>query len=44
MFNRFLWQTFFILSIKISKKKHFNNVIISVGYKAKLVQNYVETI
>ena len=41
MFNRFLWQTFFILSIKIPKKNHIKDVIISVGYQAEQVQNYV---
>ena len=42
MFNRFLWQTIFILSIKIFKKNHIKDVILSVGYQAEQVQNYIE--
>ena len=37
----FYGKPFLFYQLKYLKKKHFNNVIISVGYKAKLVQNYV---
>ena len=37
----FYGKPFLFYQLKYLKKKHFNNVILSVGYKAELVQNYV---
>ena len=37
----FYGKPFLFYQLKYLKKNHFKNVILSVGYKAKLVQNYV---